>query len=185
MILQSGIRGWNFSNKRALCAFLKSGICFPCRKHVILFSHCTGSGWDRVNFLPSSCYGAMFLVTRTVLITPWYFSSFWTVFTQHQGLLSFSLCLLSDPPQWLRGVQGTGRHTARQVTQKNWRDIPCHIMSCSAINWRAVGFREVTQLLLRKWLDIDHGWWWVAHFTLFFSTSTSVFYVKQLYDVNI
>lgn len=84
-------------------AFLKSGICFPCRKHPFFFSPCTGSDWDRVSFLHSSCCGAVFFVTRTVLITHWYFSSCWTVFAQHQDLLSFSLCLVSVPPQWLRG----------------------------------------------------------------------------------
>lgn len=89
------------------------------------------------------------------------------------------------PPTVAEGVRDAGSDTTRQVTQTDWRGILCHLMSGSAINWRGVGFREVTQLLLRKWLGINHGWWWTARFTLFFSTSTSALYVKQLYYLNI
>lgn len=63
------------------------------------FYSCTESGWDGVNFLWSSPYGAVFqiFVTKTVLITYQCFGYCWVMFAEHPGFFFFSAL----PSQWL------------------------------------------------------------------------------------
>lgn len=76
----------------------------------------SGFGWDRVNFIPSSWYGAVFLICNgnILLITHWCFRCCRAILTQ-----DFST--------------SHTRTQLGQVTQADQRDIPWHMRLCSAI----------------------------------------------------
>ena len=95
------------------------------------------AGFDWVNFLHSSWYGAMFWIcAENSADTQRCFSSCWAVLNQSQGLFCFS------SHQWggwgcTRGWEGT---QPGQLTPTDQRDIPDHVVSCSA--YKAGGRRR-------------------------------------------
>lgn len=118
-----------------LCNFIHG--CY-CSVWTLWKVHSTGFGWGKADFLHSSsmvlCFG---FVTKTVLVTHQWFCRCWTVLTQHQNLL-FLVPTWPAPPHHHftpRNRLGVGEalqgDTAGTADQE---EIPCPIMSCSAIN---------------------------------------------------
>lgn len=77
----------------------------------------TGFGWDEVNSLHSNLYGAVLHLGLKQLVTNQCSTYCWTVLTQHQSLLCFSML---SHQQVVQGVQKKlGRDTAR-TDNPNW-----------------------------------------------------------------
>ena len=100
---------------------------------------CAGFGWDRVNFLRSSWYGAMFWICAedSVGNTGMFSLLLSSAYTEPRPFL-----LLPPPHQrggWggIRSWEGT---QLGQLTPTDQRDIPDHKMSCSA--YKAGGRRR-------------------------------------------
>lgn len=83
----------------------------------------TESGWDRVRFLVAACTVLCSrFVANTILVTQ---LPFWTVFSQHPGLLCFSLCHSSEEDGGGQDVE-RGHNKADVLSYQG--DIPHRIM---------------------------------------------------------
>ena len=96
------------------------------------------AGIELIFFIGASmriCFG---FVLKTVLIMQRCFRYHWAVLTQSQGLFCFSH---HTPPASRLGVhKKLGGDTARTADPTDQREIPCHMMSCSA--YKAKGRRR-------------------------------------------
>lgn len=119
-----------------------------------MLSRCTGSGWDEVNLLHRSPYGAV--LSLRINQCWWYVS---VLAGAEQCLYSvkaacFSLCHHHDLAESGREVVGDSR-------QVNHRDNPCHATSCWAIQtWGLVFAQRLTahQSACKRWwmLPLHH-----------------------------
>lgn len=77
---------------------------------------CTGSGWDRINFIHSRCFGAVF----------WIYTGNRDVFAAEQGLLrakAFTVPRLTPPARGLGMHKELGGDTVRTADPSDSRDI--------------------------------------------------------------
>ena len=112
----------------------------------------TGSGWDRVNFLHSNQYGAVFrVVTKTVLITQQCFHYCWAVLADHQGFLFFWLFPLSTTRLGVgKKLEGNTGRTADLNWPKGFSMLDDNILNVKNCREGFLG----KQPLLREWLGI-------------------------------
>lgn len=84
------------------------------------------------------------------------------MFAQHPGLL----CSPSATPVRMRGVgKWLGGDTARQMSQTNQRDVPHHVMSCSATKQRGGGLGRYAMFCSGTgWAPVSLGRWRVIGF---------------------
>ena len=88
---------------------------------------CTGFGWDRVDFLPSSEYGAMFWICAENSVGKTRFSYCWAV---SRPFLPLRLPCQRAGWGCTRSWEGT---QPGHLTPADQREILCHMGSCSAI----------------------------------------------------
>lgn len=90
------------------------------------------AGMDLTFLLADSMVLYFGFATKTMLVTHQCFVYYYMVLVQCQGFPFFPLC---PTPQWVGWDQARNwkRTQTGQLTQIDQRDIPCHVMSCSAI----------------------------------------------------
>lgn len=110
-------------------------------------------GWDRVNFLPSSSYGAMFWIcdVSNVVNTPMFYLFLNSAYTARP-----SVCRTVQPARSCRCTRWWEGIHPGQPTQAVERVFSCHMASCSTIKGKGMkeegwAFRAMVFVFQRNW----------------------------------